>query len=103
MRTADEEYHDLATMVRAKAQKNSERPAARFERQTLTYSQLDRESDRVAAGLARIGIQRGDRVAALLFNTPEFLPLWFGTVKLGAVFVPLNTGLKGEILRYELD
>jgi crotonobetaine/carnitine-CoA ligase len=103
MRSPDEEYHDLATMVRAKARKNAERPAARFERRTLTYSQLDRESDGVAAGLARSGIQRGDRVAALLFNTPEFLPLWFGTVKLGAVFVPLNTGLKGEILRYELN
>jgi len=103
MLEADEEYHDLATLVRAKARKNSDRPAIRFERRSFSYSELDRESDRVAAGLARAGIQRGDRVAALLFNCPEFLTLWFGAAKLGAVTVPLNTALKGEILRYELD
>lgn len=103
MLEAGEEYHDLATLIREKARKNSDRPAIRFEDRTLSYSQLDRESDRVAAGLARAGIRRGDRVAALLFNTPEFLTLWFGSAKLGAVLVPLNTALKGEILRYELD
>ncbi len=103
MLEADEEYHDLATLIRAKARKNSDRPAIRFDHRTLSYHDLDRDSDRTAAGLARLGIGRGDRVAALLFNTPEFLTLWFGTAKLGAVMVPLNTALKGEILRYELD
>ena len=98
-----EEYHDLATLLRAKARKNGGRPALRFATRTLTYEALDLETDRVAAGLARDGIRAGDRVAALLFNTPEFPLLWFGAAKLGAIFVPLNTALKGEILRYELD
>ncbi|EQD30001.1 AMP-dependent synthetase and ligase domain protein, partial [mine drainage metagenome] len=56
----------------------------------------------MANGLAAAGIGPGDRVAALLFNTPEFPILWFGLAKRNAVLVPLNTGLKGEILRYEL-
>lgn len=99
----DERYHDLATLVRSKGRQNGDRPAARFPDRTLSYQQLDTESDRVAAGLHRLGIGRGDRVAALLFNAPEFLTLWFGAAKRGSVFVPLNTGLKGEILRYELD
>jgi len=47
-------------------------------------------------------VRPGERVAALLFNTPEFPLLWFGVAKARAVLVPLNTGLKGEILRYEL-
>jgi crotonobetaine/carnitine-CoA ligase len=98
-----EAYHDLATLIRAKARKNGDRTALRFVDRDLSYADLDRESDRVAAGLAAQGIGRGDHVAALLFNTPEFLTLWFGTSKLGAVLVPLNTALKGEILRYELD
>jgi crotonobetaine/carnitine-CoA ligase len=97
-----EEYHDLASLVRAKAARNGERPALRFERASLSYAGLDRATDRVAAGLAREGIRRGDRVAALLFNGPEFVELWFGLAKLGAVMVPLNTALKGELLRYEL-
>ncbi|HEY6238068.1 MAG TPA: AMP-binding protein [Thermoplasmata archaeon] len=98
-----EEYHDLATLVRAKARKNGERIALRFTGRDLSYAGLDEESDRVASGLHGIGIQRGDRIAALLFNTPEFLTLWFGCAKLGAVLVPLNTALKGEILAYELN
>jgi carnitine-CoA ligase len=102
MLEADEEYHDLATLVRQKAKKNGERPALRFGGTTLSYAELDRESERVAAGLGRLGLGPGDRVASLLFNSPEFPVLWFGAAKARAVLVPLNTGLKGEILRYEL-
>ena len=99
----DEEYHDLASLVRGKARKNGDRPAARFAGSELTYAELDSQSARVAGNLAAAGIGRGDRVAALLFNGPEFLELWFGLARLGAILVPLNTALKGEILRYELD
>jgi len=102
MLEAREEYHDLATLLRSKAEKNGSKPALRFAQRTLTYRELNEETDRIASGLARAGVGSGDRVAALLFNTPEFPLLWFGTAKLGAVLVPLNTGLKGEILRYEL-
>ncbi len=98
----NEEYHDLATLVRAKAAKNGRRPALRFEGRTVSYDELDRRSERVAAGLRQAGVAPGERVAAFLFNTPEFPFLWFGVAKAGAVLVPLNTGLKGEILRYEL-
>ncbi len=99
---AAEEISDLASLVRVKGAKNGDRPALRFRDRTLSYAELDRESERVAAGLVRAGVAPGDRVAALLFNTPEFPLLWFGTVKAGAVLVPLNTALKGELLRYEL-
>jgi len=102
MLTAGEEYHDLVSLVRGKARKNGGRVAVRFENRDLSYEELDRESDRVANGLAGVGIGPGDRVAALLFNSPEFLLLWFALAKRHAVLVPLNTGLKGEILRYEL-
>jgi crotonobetaine/carnitine-CoA ligase len=98
----EEVYHDLATLVRAKARKNGDRPAVRFARRTLTYAQLDEGSDRVAANLVVAGVGRADRVALLLLNGPEFLLAWFGLAKLGAVVVPLNTALRGEILRYEL-
>jgi carnitine-CoA ligase len=102
MLDAGEDYHDLATLVRAKAAKNGSRTALVFDGRTVTYAELDRESERVAAGLARAGVRPGERVAALLFNTAEFPLLWFGAAKARAVLVPLNTGLKGEILRYEL-
>jgi carnitine-CoA ligase len=99
---AGEEYHDLATLVRAKAEKNRDAIALRFAGGEISYAALDRESDRLANGLAAAGLAEGDRVAALLFNTPEFLPLWFALAKRRLVLVPLNTALKGELLRYEL-
>jgi carnitine-CoA ligase len=97
-----EEYHDLAALIRGKARKNGARPALRFAGREMSYAALDRETDRIANGLASAGVGAGDRVALLLFNTPEFPLVWFGAAKRGAVTVPLNTGLKGEILRYEL-
>lgn len=98
-----EEYHDLVSLVRAKAKKNGDRPALRFAGLDVSYAQLDRESDLAAGKLAGGGLHAGDKIAVWLFNGPEFLYLWFGAAKIGAIAVPLNTALKGEILRYELE
>ena len=97
-----EVYSNLAELVRGKAKKNGRRVAFRFAEREISYEALDAETDQIANGLAAAGVGPGDRVACLLFNTPEFPLLWFGAAKRGAILVPLNTGLKGEILRYEL-
>ncbi len=98
-----EEYHDLVSLVRGKAEKNGERPAFRFTDATISYRGLDELSDRVAVALRRAGLGPGDRLAALLWNGAPFMGLWFGAAKAGVVLVPLNTALKGDILRYELS
>ncbi len=97
-----EDYHDLARLVEAKARKNGDRTAFRFSQRSLSYVEVAQEVARVAHGLDRAGIRENDRVAILLFNTPEFVVSWFGLAHRGSVLVPLNTALKGEILRYEL-
>ncbi len=102
MLEAGEEYSTLDELVRQKGAKNGAAPALRFAGRVMSYEELDRRSDSVAAGLAEAGVGPGDRVASLLFNSPEFPLLWFALAKRGAVLVPLNTALKGEILRYEL-
>jgi carnitine-CoA ligase len=98
-----EQYASLGDLVRGKARKNGNRTALRFANRDISYAELDRETDRIANGLAAAGIGFGDRVASFLFNTPEFPLLWFGAAKRGAVLVPLNSALKGDILRYELS
>ncbi len=97
-----EEYHDIASLVEAKAEKNRDRIAFRFPQGSLSYRAVAQEAARAAYGFDRAGIRENDRVAVLLFNTPEFILSWFGLNHRGSVMVPLNTGLKGEILRYEL-
>jgi len=63
------------------------------EDETLTYAQLADRSAAVAAMLADLGIERGERVAYFGENSPEFMTVLFGCAIAGAVFVPINTRL----------
>ena len=65
-----------------------------------TYSEFDREVNRTAHLLGRLGVGRGDTVTLLLSNCLEFLALWFGAAKLGALIVPVNTASSASELEY---
>ncbi len=65
---------------------------------TLTYAQLAERGDRLAAGLAELGVRGGDRVALLAANGHRYLEAFFGVPASGVVLVPLNTRLaQGEL------
>lgn len=57
----------------------------------LTYADLDARAARAAAGLQRRGIQRGDRFGILAPNSADYIALFFGAMKCGAIAVPLST------------
>ena len=77
------------------------RKAVSFEGRSLSYAGLDRAAERMADRLVRgCGVARGDRVAVLLKNTPEFIVSFFGILKAGAVVVPLNYFLTPPEIRY---
>jgi long-chain acyl-CoA synthetase len=57
---------------------------------TLTYRELTAEVDRFAAALHALGVRKGDRVAVMLPNLPQFVIAFFGTLKLGAIVVNTN-------------
>ncbi|CAG5186308.1 uncharacterized protein ALTATR162_LOCUS11548 [Alternaria atra] len=60
------------------------------QRIRLTYDTLDRDSNRLARGLQKLGVKKGDRVAVSLGNNAEFATLTYALFKLGAILVPLN-------------
>ena len=66
------------------------KPAILFKGSAMTYGQLAAESTALAAALVELGVQKGDRVALVLPNCPQFLVAEFGTWKAGAVVVALN-------------
>ncbi|OLC82508.1 MAG: AMP-dependent synthetase [Acidobacteria bacterium 13_1_40CM_4_65_8] len=72
------------------ARERPNRPALLFKGATITYGQLDRLSDACASAFAALGVKRGDRVALLLPNCPQFFIAEFGAWKLGAIVAPLN-------------
>jgi long-chain acyl-CoA synthetase len=67
-----------------------EAPALLFKGRTVSHGELDRLSDAFAAALAGFGVAKGDRVALLLPNCPQFLICELGAWKAGAVVHPLN-------------
>ena len=79
------------------------RAALRFEGRSVTYAELDRCAGKLAGGLRRLGIQRGDRVALLLPNIPEFAYFYLAALKLGAIAVSLHPALKPAELRMQLQ
>ena len=65
-------------------------PALLFKGATITWAQLERDSDAFAAALASIGVVRGERVGLLLPNCPQFFVAELAAWKLGAIVAPLN-------------
>lgn len=74
-----------------------------FKDKEFSYQAVNQAANRVARGLQKMRIRKGDKVAIMLDNCPEFLFLWFGLSKLGAVEVPINTAHKGDLLAHMLD
>ena len=73
-----------------------------YEGQPMTYAQLHNRANRTGCWLQSMGIEKGDRVAVMLGNCPEFIELYLACARLGAIFVPVNFRLVGPELVYIL-
>jgi len=89
--------------LKRKVEQYGNREFFRFKDEVFGYDDFERKSNRVAAGLQSLGIGKGDKVAIVMKNRPEFLFLWFGLSKLGAIEVPINTAHRGDLLTYMVD
>ncbi|MBC7253974.1 MAG: AMP-binding protein [Actinobacteria bacterium] len=78
------------------------RNALVFGGMELTFRELDLLSDRFAAALADMGVGKGDRVGIHLPNCPQFAVAYYGLLKAGAVYVPLDQHLSERELLYQL-
>ncbi|HEU5331922.1 MAG TPA: AMP-binding protein [Actinocrinis sp.] len=84
--------------------------AKRFGRRTalvyfgreISYARLLKLADLFADGLAALGVRRGDRVALILPNCPQFTIAWFAVLRIGAVAVPFNPLYTADEMRHQL-
>jgi long-chain acyl-CoA synthetase len=74
-------------------------PAGEYRRD-MTWRVFDEKANRIANLLIKRGIKKGDKVAILLMNCLEWLPIYFGILKAGAVAVPLNFRYTAEEIKY---
>lgn len=80
-----------------------DRTAVVFEGKRFTFSQLDERANRFANALLGLGIEKGARVAILEVNCNQYVEVYYGVAKMGAIFVPLNFRAKREELIHMLN
>lgn len=72
-------------------------------RSEITWAEFDEKTNRFANLLLARGFKRGDKIAILLMNCLEWLPIYFGILKAGCLAVPLNFRYTADEIRYCLD
>jgi fatty-acyl-CoA synthase len=93
----------LGSWPARRARMTPDKPALVQAGRVTTYAELEHRSTRLALGLRRRGVSRGDRVAFLGLNCVELVETMFAVAKLGAVFLPVNTRLAPPELRHVLE
>ncbi len=94
---------NLATILRESAKRSPEKLALVLGDTTLTYGAFHERARRFAAALAKLGVRRGDHVALMIPNVPQFSIAYFGVLYLGAAVVPLNVLLTPDEIAYHLE
>ena len=105
VRRSLEPYPDktLLDYLSALASDHGGKPALLFKGATVSYGRLEAESDAFGAALAAMGLRKGDRVALLLPNCPQFLIAEFGVWKAGGIVVALNPTYSEREIEQALD
>jgi crotonobetaine/carnitine-CoA ligase len=102
-RVPDRSEAVLRYVLERRAAAHPERPFLRFPDGSMTtYGEFCVSVQRLAAGLASVGVKQGDNVNVWLPNTVDIVRAWFAINWLGAVYVPINTAYQGSILSHVL-
>jgi long-chain acyl-CoA synthetase len=93
----------VVSRVREHARRVPDRVAVHFRGASLTFADIERRSNRVAAGLREAGVRRGSRVGILAKNTPTFYEVTLGAAKAGVALVPVNYRLAPAEMAFVLQ
>jgi long-chain acyl-CoA synthetase len=94
---------NLANYIEEAAGNFAERTALIADNQRISYEQLNKSVNAVAHLLQKMGITKGDKIALMLPNIPEFIYCYFAAVKIGAIALPLNTAATTYELSFLLE
>ncbi len=74
-----------------------------FKGARITYKEMNETTDRLAAGLAELGVKKGDRVGIFIPNTPQFVMAYYAILKLGAIVVATNPLYSGREIEHQVN
>lgn len=98
----EQEQPTMLDAFKATVQRSPESVAIKYFDGTITFAELDRDSDAFASGLLEHGIEHGDRVALYLQNDPAFVVALIASWKIGAIGVLINPMNRARELTYLL-
>lgn len=93
----------VGRILRQRADATPDAPFILSDRRTLTYREAHRDSNRLANGTTALGIKSGESVLVMMPNVVEFILVWLGLGKTGAIQVPVNTALRGNLLTHIIN
>jgi len=93
----------LPLVIDELAEHHAAAPALLSETETLSFSDLAALSRRYAEWALRHGVGKGDVVALMMPNCPQYLAIWLGIVRVGGIVALVNTNLVGAALKHSLD
>ena len=94
---------NLAANLTRTAERHGDRPAIVLDDVRLSYAELELSARRLAGWLRSRGIGVGDRVALMLPNVPAFPVIYYATLRLGGIVVPMNPLFKRREIQYYLE
>lgn len=93
----------LGDLLTKHAKENPASEAIVFREVRLNYGTFNRETDRIAAGLLKMGITKGDRIGIYLSSRPEFLFIYLAAAKIGAIAVPISWRFTPPEIRFVIN
>ncbi|MCG3217273.1 MAG: AMP-binding protein, partial [Candidatus Heimdallarchaeota archaeon] len=101
--TVDIPEMKVVDMFRKTVDKFPDRDMIEFLGKFKSYPQIDEEINRFANSLKDLGVKKGDRVACLMPNCPQYVVVFFATNSLGAIFTAISSLYTPKEIRYQLQ
>lgn len=95
--------HTFPGWIRSRAAARGDAVALTIVGESASYAEVDERSDRMAAGLARIGLSAGDHCALMMKNSLANVDTWFGLTKAGVVELAVHNAARGNVLHHVLN
>ncbi len=101
------ENASLPLLLEKKVKETGNHKFLYYKDEVYTLKDINEHSNQIANGLInlfkKLKLKKRPKVSILFQNCPEFIFCWFGVIKAGGVFSPINNQWKGEVLKYVLD
>ena len=94
------EYENAGQFMDAMTQEYAQKTFLIFDGRRISYQEFARDVKKSSSLLAKTGIKKGSKIALLMENSPEYLYLFFGCMRMGAVVCPISTRLSEREIGY---